>query len=245
MKYLFIILAIVSLATVLSLLSFLPGKTPSKEIAISINGRDIAMEAIAKESSKRGYHAKEQTELYDTLITRELLIQEAEIQAIHKEESFRESLKEFYENSLIKILLDRKNEQLVTKVSEDEVGGYLALTGKIVTFTRLDAIPKTPEEAATAAGLTNTALFNDLATPIRMLLASLHPGQFAVHFDTGTDRYAIRLDDIQPSPVPSLPQIDRQRVSAMFEDYKREQQMSQWLADLKQKATITIHNGKE
>lgn len=246
MKYLFIILAIVSLATVLSLLSFLPGKTPTKdEIAISVNGRDIARDAVALEGARRGYHAKEQSELYDTLIARELLIQEAERQAIHKEESFRKSLKEFYESSLIKILLDRKNEQLESKVGDEEIAGYLALTGKIVTFTRLDAIPKSHEDAEVAGGLTNTALFNDLATPMRMLLASLRPGQYAIHFDTGTERYAVRLDDIQPAPDPSAPQMDRQRLAAMFEDYKREQQMSQWLTDLKQKATITIHNGKE
>lgn len=246
MKYLFIILAIVSLATVLSLFSFLPGKTPSKdEIAISINGRDIARDTIALEGTKRGYHAKEQAELYDTVITRELLIQEAEKQAINKEESFRKSLKEFYENSLIKILLDRKNEQLQSTVTEKEIDGYLALTGKIVTFTRLDAIPTSQEESSSAKGLTNTALFNNLATPIRMLLSSLQPGQFAIQFDTGTEKYAIRLDDIQPSPNPLEPQIDRQRLAAMFEDYKREQQMNQWLADLQQNATITIHNGKE
>jgi len=246
MKYLFIILAIVSLATVFSLFSFLPGKTPSKdEIAISINGRDIARDTVALEGTKRGYHAQEQSELYDTLITRELLIQEAEKQAINKEESFRKSLQEFYENSLIKILLDRKNEQLHSTVTENEIGGYLALSGKIVTFTRLDAIPQSQEQASSAKGLTNTALFNDLATPIRMLLSSLQPGQFGIQFDTGSEKYAIRLDDIQPSPNPAEPQINRQRLAGMFEDYKREQQMNQWLADLQQNATITIHNGKE
>lgn len=246
MKYLFIILAIVSLATVLSLFSFMPGKTPSKEeIAISINGRDIARDAVATEFDKRGYHADDRAELYDTLITRELLIQEAERQEINKEESFRKSLKEFYENSLIKILLDRKNEQLRTQVGEEELNGYLALSGKIVTFTRLDAIPATREEADKAKGLTNTALFNDLATPLRMLLSTLQPGQYSVQFDTGSEKYAIRLDDIQPSPDTGKQQIDRQRLIAIFEEYKREQQMNQWLIELKQKATITIHNDKE
>lgn len=246
MKYLFIILAIVSLTTLVSLFSFLPGKAPVKnEIAISINGHDIARDTVALEGSRRGYHAGEQSQLYDTLITRELLIQEAERQAINKEESFRKSLKEFYENSLIKTLLDRKNEQLTTSVSEDELNGYLALSGKIVTFTRLDAIPNSQEEAGSAKGLTNTALFNDLATPVRILLSSLQPGHFALQFDTGTEKYAIRLDDIQPAPNPAEPQIDRQRLAAMFEDYKRGQQMNQWLADLQQNAAITIHNGKE
>lgn len=246
MKYLFIILAIVSFATVASLFAFLPGKTPAKdEIALSINGRDIARDTIALEGNKKGYHAGERSQLYETVITRELLIQEAERQEINKEESFRKSLKDFYENSLIKTLLDRKNEQLTTTVSEEEISGYLALSGKIVTFTRLDVIPQSQEEAASAKGLTNTVLFGDLATPVRVLLSSLQPGQFAIQFDTGTEKYAIRLDDIQPAPNPTEPQIDRQRVAAICAEYKRGQQMNQWLAELQQQATITIHDGNK
>lgn len=246
MKYLFIILAIVSLATVLSLFSFLPGKFPSKgPIAISINGHDIAREAIDSESKKSGYHSEKQTEIFDAVITRELLIQEAERQAINKEETFRQSLKQFYENSLIKILLDRKDKQLTATVTDGELDSYITLLGKIVTFTRLDAIPKSAAEAGDAKGLTNTALFSDLATPVKMLLASLQPGQYGVQFDTGTEKYAIRLDKVEPSPDPSTGNVDRQRLSATLTDFKREQQMNQWLADLKQNATITIHSDKE
>lgn len=246
MKYLFIILAIVSLATVLSLFSFLPGKTPSKDhIAISINGHDIARDAVTAENKRSGYHSEKQSELFDAVITRELLIQEAERQAINKEETFRQSLKQFYENSLIKILLDRKNDQLKAEVSDAELDSYIALLGKIVTFTRLDAIPGSATEANGAKGLTNTALFSDLATPVKMVLASLQPGQFGIQFDTGTEKYAIRLDNVQPSPDPSAQNVDRQHLFAILADYKREQQMNQWLADLQQNATIIIHSDKE
>jgi hypothetical protein len=246
MKYLFIILAIVSLATVLSLFTFLPKKAPPRdEIAISINGHDIAKDTISRESTKKGYQAKDKSEIYDTLIIRELLIQEAERQAINKEDSFRKSLKEFYENTLIKSLLDRKNEQLQTSVSEKEISDYVALNGKIITFTRLDSIPNSQEEGKQAKGLSNTALFNDLASPVRILLSSLQPGQFAVHFDTDSEKYAIRLDNVQPSSDISASQPEKKHITAMLEDYKREQQMNQWLADLKQHATITINTGKE
>lgn len=246
MKYLFIILAIVSLATILSLFSLLPGKSPSKgEIALSINGHDIARDTIDSETEKGCYHSENQSEIFDAMITRELLIQEAERQNINKEESFRQSLKQFYENSLIKILLDRKNEQLTATVTDGELDGYIALLSKIVTFTRLDAIPQSAAEAGSAKGLTNTVLFVDLATPVKMLLSSLQPGQYGVQFDTGTEKYAIRLDKVEPSPDPAAGNVDRQRLSATMTEYKREQQMNEWLADLKRNATITIHSDKE
>ncbi|KJR97833.1 MAG: hypothetical protein VR65_22715 [Desulfobulbaceae bacterium BRH_c16a] len=246
MKYLYIILVIVILATVFSLFGFLPGESPSKdEIAISINGHNIARNAVTLESKKSGYHSNDPSDVYDTLITRQLLIEEAERQSINKEESFRKSLQEFYESSLIKILLDRKNSQLETTVTDSEIDSYIALYGTVVTFTRLDAIPASQTEASAAKGLTNTVLFSDLATPVRMLLSALSPGQYGVRFDTGTDKYAIRLDSVQPSPDPASHKVDRQHTFEMLTEYKREQQMNQWLADLKQKATITIHSDKE
>ena len=246
MKYLYIILAIVSLATLLSLFSFLPEKKPSQnDIAITINGHDIGQDAVISEGKKFGYHSEQQAELFDTLITRELLLQEAQSQAIDKEESFRESLKNYYENSLIKILLDRQNSKIAVVVNDADVDNYISFLGKIITFTRLDTIPDSAAATATAKGLTNTALFTDLAMPVRILLSSLKPGQFGIKFDTGTEKYAIRLDGIQPAPDYMAKTTDRQHVAEILAEQLKEQQMNRWLSELKQKATITIHNQQQ
>lgn len=246
MKYLYIILAIVSLATLLSLISFLPEKKTSQEdIAITINGHDIGQGAVISEGKKFGYHSEQQSELFDTLITRELLLQEAQSQAIDKEENFRESLKNYYENSLIKILLDRQNSKIEVAVNDADVDNYISFLGKIVTFTRLDTIPDSAEAVAAAKGLTNTALFTDLAMPVRILLSSLKPGQFAIKFDTGTEKYALRLDSMQPAPDYTAKTADRRHIAEILEEQQKEQQMNRWLSELKQKATITIHNQQE
>jgi hypothetical protein len=246
MKYLYIILAIVSLATILSLLSFLPGKKTSQDdIAITINGHDIGQGAVASEGKKFGYHSEQQAELFDTLITRELLLQEAQRQAIDKEESFRESLKNYYENSLIKILLDRQNSKIEAAANDADVANYISFLGKIVTFTRLDTIPDSAAEIPAAKGLTNTALFTDLAMPVRLLLSSLKPGQFAIKFDTGTEKYALRLDAVQPAPDYMAKNIDRRHIAEILAEQQKEQQMNRWLSELKQKATITFHNPQE
>lgn len=249
MKYLYIILAIIGLATIPMVISLLPDKKlPRDEVALSINGRDITKAVASSEGRKHGYHADQKTELFDTLITRELLIQEAERQAINKEETFRSSLKNYYENSLVKILLDRQNSKLQVSVSEADIDNYAAFLGKIITFTRLDKIPDIAPEAQSAKGITNTALFTDLATPVRLLLSSLQPGQFATRFDTGNEKYALRLDSMQAAPVsPDAPTkaVDRQRIREMLEEYQKEQQMNRWLLELKQKATITIHKEQE
>ena len=243
MKYLYSILAIIAAATVITLFLLLPEKKVDQgDVALSINGRTIGKEMVESEGKKRGYHSDEQTEVMDNIITRELLIQEAERREIHKEESFRQSLKTYYENSLVKTLLDRQNESLQVAVNEAEIDAYLGYLGKIVTFSRLERIPASLEEAKGLKGVGSTALFSELASPVRLLLASLAPGQFAVKYDTGSEAYALRLDRVEDGPEKTVKPVERERVREMLIGHKKEQQMQRWLADLRKDATITIHN---
>ena len=242
MKYLIIIFTLIAGTIVLSFLLF-PGNNPVPEgdIALSINGHDFSGKAITAESKKHGYHDT-RSELYDSVITRELLIEEAQRQKIDKEENFRKALEDFYENSLVKILLERKNRELAVSVSGEEIDTYIEFLGKNVTFTRLESIPADPVSAQAAPGVKNTALFDDLAEPLRLLLASLKPGEFAVRFDTGSDKYALRLDSVTPAAQEIRVPPDRELVKQILEEYKREQLFIRWLADLKAKARIKIHN---
>lgn len=246
MKYLYTILAIIGVATILTIFFLLPEKKPlQKDIAISINGHDFSKDSLVAEGNKYGYHDEQQAEVLDTLITREILIQEAERQAINKEESFRKSLKDYYENSLVKTLLDRQNSKLKVSVTDADIDNYIGFQGKIVTYTRLETVPKSSEEAAAAKGMANTALFSELATPTRLLLSSLKPSQYGIKYDTGTESYALRLDSVQPSPDYVAKPVDRQRIREMLEEYQKEQQLKRWLLELRQNATITIHKEQE
>lgn len=243
MKYLYTILAIFGLLSIVTLLLLLPrNKVDDKDIALSVNGRHFGKEMVENEGRKFGYHSDERSDIVDGIITRELLIQEAERREIHKEESFRQALKTYYENSLIKTLLDRQNETLQVTVSEGEIDAYLGFLGKVVTFSRLEKIPSSAEEARTLAGVSSTAHFAELATPVRLLLSSLQPTQFAVRYDTGSEAYALRLDSVGDSPGEAVKAVERDRVREMLVGYKKEQQLNRWLAELRKKATITIHS---
>lgn len=242
MKYLYTILAIVAAATILTLLLLLPEKkVDQRDVAVSINDRVIGREMVASEGKKHGYHSDDASEVMDNIITRELLIQEAERREIHKEESFRQSLKTYYENSLVKTLLDRENGSLQVTISEAEIDAYLGYLGKIVTFSRLEKIPASQEEAKNIKGVTSSTLFSELASPVRLLLATLSPSQFAVKYDTGNEAYALRLDGVQDGPEKSVKPVERERVREMLLGHKKEQLMNRWLSDLRSNAKITIH----
>ena len=70
---------------------------------------------------KDSYGSNEKKHFIHSLINKELLIQEAQRLEINREESFRRSVENFYEQSLIKNLMDRKYADLKIKVSERDV----------------------------------------------------------------------------------------------------------------------------
>lgn len=243
MKYLLIIFAIIATAAIISLTFFRPEKpTTQEDIALTVNGHNISNSSISQESNKFGYHGMEKQEIYDSVITREILINEAQRQKIDKEDDFRKALKIFYETSLIKILLERENSKIQVSVSDEEIENYLSYIGKTVSFTRLDSIPTPGTDTKKIAGNANTALFDDLAEPLRLLLSTLQPGSYGIRFDTGTEKYALRLDSVNSINSPTEGRFSKQHIRDMISDYKHEQFLNQWLTDLKAKAEVTIHN---
>jgi hypothetical protein len=215
---------------------------PQANVAVTVNGHDFARNTITAEGAKGGYHSDDYAALLDSVITRELLIQEAQRREIDKEASFRDSLKTFYEQSLIKTLMDRQYSDLQVSVTEAEIDTYLSLLGRMITFTRLPVTSSPPYSPSSAEGPQTEVLFDDLAESLQLLLAGLHPGETAIMFDTGSERYAIRLDNVQQTASMETIQPERQHIIEMFEEHKRQQQITRWLDELRKKASITIHN---
>jgi len=243
MKYLYSILAIVVAASLLSLFFLWPNsKIPKKDTLFTINGQKYTRDIVTSQNNRFGYHSDNNLEMINTVISRELLIQEAQKQAIDKEATFRASLKNYYENGLIKILLDRKNDATQVEISDEEIDRYISFLNTIVSFTRLEHIPKSDKEATQIAGVSTTSLFNDLAIPVRILLSSLSPGSFKIQFDTGSEQYAIRLDKVEPTLKKEATTPDRKKIRLILAEFKKEQMMNEWYNDLRKQASITIHN---
>ena len=244
MKYLITILVIICFATLLTVFFVWPEKSmDTTNIAVTINGHDLAKATVTTKGEKTGYHSEDYAELLDSAITRELLIQEAQHQNIDKEESFRVSLKTFYEESLIKTLMDRRYDKLKAEVKDQEIDDFLALYGNMVTFTRLPVCIPSPQIPTSDKGPQNEVLFDDLADSLKCLLSNCKPGEYVIKFDTGSEQYAIRLDKVTPAVGMQTAKPDRDQVRKMLEDYKRQQQIGTWLNALRSKASITIHNG--
>jgi hypothetical protein len=243
MKYIITILVIICAATLLTLYFVWPEKPmDTTHVAVTINGHDLSKSTVTSDGAKAGYHSDDDyAQLLNSAITRELLIQEAKRQNLDKEENFRITLKTFYEESLIKTLLERRYHMPKVEISKEEVDDYLTLFAQKVTFTRLPVTATSPGIPSSEQGSQNEVLFDDLAEPLKYIISGLKPGEYAMKFDTGNEEYAIRLDKVTPVFNLVTKKPERDHVRKMLEEYKRQQQISDWLNELRKRASITIH----
>ena len=244
MKYLITILLLVCAATSATLYFVWPQKSmDTANVAVTVNGHNLAKNRVQAVGADNGYHSEEYAALLDSAITREILIQEAQRQDLDKKESFRVSLKTFYEESLIKTLMDHQYARPISDSTNTEVDKYLSYYGKTVFFSRLPLVDNKLQVSAESNAPQNEVLFDDLAEPMKLLLSSLKPGEHTVKFDTGNEQYAIRLDKVEKAADAVITLPDRERVKQMLKEYKQQQQIDNWLYELRKKASITIHNG--
>jgi len=246
MRYIRIIVAILVLASLLTFVYLWPRPAaPKRDVVATINGYQLDKSELTP-LLDAGEGRQGMANILNSAITRELLIQEAQRQKIDKEEDFRKSLKAFYEQSLLKILMDRKYATLQVSVSDQDIDRYLALFGKMIRFTRLPVAVEPPYKPVSDQGQTTNVLFDDLADVLKPIIASLNPGEYAVKFDTGHEQYALRLDAVTASAAtnPVSAALSREMAKRIIEQSKKEQLVSQWLAELRQRADITIHNDK-
>lgn len=239
MKYLFTIFILVALTSIGTLYYLWPVESvPSQDVALRVNGHSMSRKQIDDQSREQGYHGETLEDRMDSLVTRQLLIQEAQRLGIDKEEGFRKALKLYYEQSLIKVLTDRKMASLVTDVSEEDIDGYLSCSGKMYTFTQT---PIVNGKILEKQGQQNTALFDELSESLRLLLSSLQPGESVAQFDTGTEVSTLRLDKVEKAEEVESVAYDRNRVRELIGNYQRSREIDSWIYLLRKNASIVVY----
>lgn len=239
MKYLIVILVLVGVSTATVFYSFWTDpKVNPHDAALSVNGQAMSQKQMDDLIKSHGYHGEDRSERVDALVTRQLLIQEAQRLEIDKEEGFRQALKQYYEQSLIKVLTDRQIAQIKVTVSDKDIDKYLAGSGKKFTFT---VIPVQNGKQMTAQGKQHTAAFDDLSESFRLILSALEPGESVSRFDTGTEISIIRLDKVEEAGGKTV-DYDRGRIGAMLENYQRGREVDRWIHQLREKASIVVRD---
>lgn len=213
----------------------------SKDAAIIINDRTITVEEFNRLYSTKPPDMREKSDFINSLITKELLLQESKKTGIDREESFRRSIQNYYEQSLIKLLIDRKFATMHIELDENEFNRYMSLINRslhitIFTFNTLEEAKR----GVYREGERKTIFFGDLAKDMREHLAELRVGETSEPVKMGDSYVAVRLDrtDIIPGEMPS--DTERKMIRKMLLDEKKEKAINDWIADLRNRASVKI-----
>jgi len=237
MRYIYYIIGILILLT-LGLAIRLNGlKVEVSEPALVINDRIISKSELEEFAKVGSYHSQGKG-FIDSVITRELLIQEAIRQGIPTEETFRKSVEAYYEQSLIKTLVDRKYQSLSPEVTAEMVEQYKEMCLKDVTYTKFVYASETDRLAGKVRSETaHEHSFEDLSDTLKFTLYRLASGESSSPESIEEGFVVFRLDQISVSPdAQSVPDDDQ--VRAFLEEQGKNVMFDQWLSDIRESADI-------
>lgn len=246
MKYLLIIATIIAAIIGLSFSYLWVSKPPlTHDILVKVNNSPITngtlnalqdTDCIPKIASKKS--------AIENLITRELLIQEAQKLEIDQNGKFQTSLKQFYEQSLINTLIEQKTNSIKAPVDESDIDQYISLLGSTVTFSLFGYNNDTSQD--NSPGNTRVARFDDLDENMRATLTPLEPSQTIIQYDDENGQYLLRLDSVlnKNKTIISSPE-KREIINNILSAHSRKRQIYEWLSGLRQNASITIYAAKE
>lgn len=246
MKYLYYIVFVVAALSVAAAYFLSTPQTPKPNAAIIINDRVITSDELNSCYAAMRPDIKDRDDFINSLITKELLIQESRRIGIDKEEPFRRSIQDYYEQSLIKLLMDRKLASLNVSVSDDELDRYIPyLNKKIILSIFSFEDPDKAKDGRYTRVEKKRSSFEDLSNEIKDQVVHLKKGEMSQPMKSGDVYIAVRIDDINSFPSHALPQEEREKARTVLLEAKKEKMINDWLADLKNKARIKMLSDAE
>ncbi len=242
MKYIYYILVIMIVFSGLAAYGLFDTRLEISKPFLSVNDRIIS-EAEFESALKRkpSYMSREQ--FAESVIDKQLLIQEAIRIKINREENFRSAVENFYEQSLIKILLDRKLDSLVVDVTNEEMGKFEELTQSKIFLTKfIYPTLKDMEEKTNESVQEMESDFANLSDDLKFVLLSLEKGKSSKPKKKGMEGVLIyRLNDVQKIEKTGTEQnqeFDVKKVSLFIQDKKKEQLLDEWTDSIRESAEI-------
>lgn len=242
MRYIYAILMIIFLVTGFTLYEISKKEKIPENVAIIINKKIITKDEFEKLYSLQAPHLINKQEFINTLITKELLIQESQKKGIDKEETFRQAIQNYYEQSLIKLLLDRKFSSININVSNGEIDKYKNLIDKKVHL--IFYYYKTLDDVKNNNVYESEKIISDflnLSQDIRCSLISVNKGEITKPIKIGERYVVIKLEDLEPLTLKDKKQIKPDEIKNTIIEFKREQLINDWILELRKNADIKIY----
>lgn len=120
--------------------------SPDQKVVAQINKYKLTIEDLRYEFKNAPYDDKAMLNSYDGrrkylegLIEKEVLLQEAQRQTIDREKDFMRSIENYWEQALLKILLERKSKEIssLIHIYDNEIQKYYKDSGETLPFSKV------------------------------------------------------------------------------------------------------------
>lgn len=240
MKYLYSIVGIIFLLSCVMWAISINGSSekPGKN-ALVVNDRSIPFSELLQLWQQKPYHYRDQEEFLEDLVLRELLIQEAIASGIADEEQFKQLIQDFFEQSLMKTLLDRKQlENKITISAED-----LSLFRKArqshyqLTLVRYATYQQAQQDNNGQQQALNDDFVN-LPEAVQSRLLPLRPGVLSPAFADGAEFVRLRIEKIEPLTLIQGAIEPDEELRQQLQYMLQQQQLGEWIQQIRLKAVV-------
>ncbi len=250
---------ILMLLASLTILFSCSGVEDENKYVAEVNDTPISLEEFEREvsvASRRDPTLRITDEalenILDTMIEKRLMIEEAVNNGLSEDEKFIETIKTFWEQTLIRELIDLKTKQWSDRlfVTEDEIKNYHKLMGYRVTFRTVKVTEEAEAEEAQRR-LARGEPVEGARTVGPVLLENIsytNPLYEAFNLSEGETRTIRLRDGFLVVQVIKREKVDPPELSEVYDEiksniyeYKKQQMLDKWLEDLKRSSHIKVN----
>jgi hypothetical protein len=231
-------------------------KDDSAPIAL-VNGEAVTAHELRRELALRSKKdpsfritpdsIREQAEV---LVNRRILIQEATERRLHEDERFTATIRTFWEQTLVRLLMERLQQDLkeTAYATEEEVRAYYAKLGEKATFQSLTTEnEEAAQNAARTAAEGGEVAWQRTIGPVRYDEIRSEALEEAFGFEAGQARVfregdyftLVRLVSKEADAPPPLEAI-RDQIKARIRQAKERRSFEEWLADERRAARVSF-----
>ncbi len=209
---------------------------PENNIALIINDKYIPIDELNKLFNSRSRFFHDKKEFIDSIIDKQIILQEAELEGINKEESFRSLIKDYYEQSLTRILIERKISSIKINVYDEEINKFQNMLNKKIYITQISR-----DQKSSAQDIEKKIVnFIDLSDDVKIIIFNLKENDQTEPITISGKKISYKIEKIETDTSIQETNLSRDDIHELLKTQKQKKLLDEWISNIKSKSMIKI-----
>ncbi len=183
--------------------------------------------------------AKAKRDILEELITRKILVQEAQRENFDKQPNFMKEIERYWEQALIKFFLKQKSQMLIGMIRADK-GEIAAEYDRMKRRLQIEITILNGKGDVVSATKTEWIAYGDLPRRLEDIVFSMKVGQEKRSIPYEENMAVVKLINEEPVEVGPLEKVEPEIVENILNKTK-EAVFEKWIASLRKNASIKIN----